>query len=59
MSISDQSFSVKIVASFNIHLWVVPKGLLTFLGFLGNADFSPWKIFPEFNELIVIVVFLR
>ena len=22
---------------------VVPKGLLTFLGFLGNAEFSPWK----------------
>ena len=22
---------------------VVPKGLLTFLGFLGNAEFSPWS----------------
>ena len=28
---------------------VVPKGLLTFLGFLGNAEFSPWKRLPEFN----------
>ena len=22
---------------------MVPKGLLTLLGFLGNAEFSPWK----------------
>ena len=27
------------------------KGLLTFLGFLGNAEFSPWKRLPEFIEL--------
>ena len=26
---------------------MVPKGLLTFLGFLGNAEFSPWKRPPE------------
>ena len=26
----------------------VPKGLLTFLGFLGNAEFSPWNRLPEF-----------
>ena len=26
---------------------VAPKGLLTFLGFLGNAEFSPWKRLPE------------
>ena len=30
---------------------VLPKGLLTFLGFLGNAELSPWKRLPEFNEL--------
>ena len=30
---------------------VVPKVLLTFLGFLGNAEFSPWKRLPEFVEL--------
>ena len=30
---------------------VVPKGLLTFLGFLGSAEFGPWKILPEFNKL--------
>ena len=29
---------------------MVPKGLLTFLGFLGNAEFSPWKRLPEFIE---------
>ena len=27
---------------------VVPRELLTFLGFLGNAEFSPWKRLPEF-----------
>ena len=26
---------------------VVPKGLLTFLRFLGNAEFSPWKRLPD------------
>ena len=26
------------------------KGLLTFLGFSGNAEFNPWKSLPEFNE---------
>ena len=26
---------------------VLPMGLLTFLGFLGNAEFSPWKRLPE------------
>ena len=30
---------------------VVPKGLVTFLGLLGNAEFSPWKRLPEFIEL--------
>ena len=30
---------------------VVPKGLLTFLGVLGNVEFSPWKRLPEFIEL--------
>ena len=30
---------------------MVPKGLLTFLGFLGNAEFSPWKRLPELIEL--------
>ena len=30
---------------------VVPKGLLTFLGYLGNAEFSPWKRLPAFIEL--------
>ena len=30
---------------------VVPKGFLTFLGFLGNAEFSPWKRLSEFIEL--------
>ena len=30
---------------------MVPKGLLTFLGFLGNAEFSPWKRLPEFIKL--------
>ena len=30
---------------------VVPKGLLTFLGFLSNAEFSPWKRRSEFIEL--------
>ena len=29
---------------------VVPKGLLTFLGVLGNAEFSPWKRLPGFIE---------
>ena len=24
-------------------------GLLTFLGFLGNAEFSPWNRLPEFE----------
>ena len=28
-----------------------PKELLTFLGLLGNAEFSPWKRLPEFIEL--------
>ena len=27
---------------------VVPRELLTFLGFLGNAEFSPWKRLPEY-----------
>ena len=31
--------------------WVVPKGLLIFLGFLGNAEFSPWKRLPGFIAL--------
>ena len=31
---------------------VVPKGLFTFLGFLGNAEFSPWKRTPEVNKKI-------
>ena len=31
--------------------WVVPKGLVTFLGFLGNAEFSPRKRLLEFIEL--------
>ena len=30
---------------------VVPKGLITSLGFLGNAEFSPWKRLPEFIAL--------
>ena len=30
---------------------VVPEGLLTFLGFLGNAGLCPWKRLPEFIEL--------
>ena len=30
---------------------VDPKGLITFLGFLGNAEFSPWMRLPEFTEL--------
>ena len=30
---------------------MVPKGLLTFLGILGNAEFSPWERLPEFTEL--------
>ena len=30
---------------------VVPKGLLTFLGFLGNVGFSAWKRLSEFTEL--------
>ena len=29
---------------------MVPKGLLTFLGFLGNSEFSPWKRLPEFTK---------
>ena len=29
---------------------VVPKGLLTFLGFLDNAEFSPWKRLLELNS---------
>ena len=35
-------------------LWgggMVPKGLLTFLGFVGNAEFSPRKRLPGFIEL--------
>ena len=32
---------------------VVPKGLLTFLGFLGNAQFSPWKRLPDFNAEVI------
>ena len=35
---------------------MVPKGLLTFLGFLGYAEFSPWKRLPEFIELRVIYI---
>ena len=31
---------------------MVPKGLLTFLGFEGNVEFSPWKRLPEFIELL-------
>ena len=34
-----------------IWYWLVTKGLLTVLGFLGNAEFSPWKGLPEFIEL--------
>ena len=30
---------------------VVPKELLTFPGFLGNVEFSPWKRLPELIEL--------
>ena len=30
---------------------MVPKGLLTFLGFLGNAEFSSWKRLPDFIKL--------
>ena len=30
---------------------VVPNGLLTCPGFLGNAEFSPWKRLREFVEL--------
>ena len=30
---------------------MVPKGLLTFLGFLGSVEFSPWKILQEVIEL--------
>ena len=30
---------------------VVPKGLSVFLGFSGNAGFSPWKTLPVFIEL--------
>ena len=30
---------------------MVPEGLLTFLGFLGNAGLCPWKRLPEFIEL--------
>ena len=37
--------------AFHLIYGVVPQGLLTFLGFLGNAEFSPWKRLPEFNEL--------
>ena len=33
------------------HCGVIPKGLLTFLGFLGDAEFSPWNRLPEFIEL--------
>ena len=29
---------------------MVPKGLLTFFGFLGNAEFSPWKRLLEFKS---------
>ena len=34
---------------------MVPKGLLTFLGFLGNAEFSPWKRLPEFIKKFAVV----
>ena len=30
---------------------VVPKGLLSFLGVLENAEISPCERLPEFNEL--------
>ena len=33
---------------------MVPKGLLTFLGFLGNAEFSPWRRLPELRTTEVI-----
>ena len=33
---------------YDVPMVVVPKGLLTFLGFLGNAEFSPWRRLPEF-----------
>ena len=37
-------------ASESVVYRVVPKGFLTFLGFLGNAEFSPLKRLPEFIE---------
>ena len=39
-------------AKHSIVYGVVPKGLLTFLGFLGSAEFSPWRRNPEFLEVI-------
>ena len=38
---------------------VVPKGLLTFLRFLGNAEFSPWKRLPDVIKKKSLRVFLR
>ena len=32
---------------------MVPKGLLTFLGFLGNVEFSTWKRPPEFIDKVI------
>ena len=33
---------------------MVSKGLLTFLGLLDNAEFSPWKRLPELRTTEVI-----
>ena len=30
---------------------LIPKGLFTFFGFFGSAEFSPWKTLSEFTEL--------
>ena len=35
---------------FSAGVWGGSKGLLTFLGFLGNSEFSPWKRLPEFTK---------
>ena len=38
---------------------VVPKGLLTFLGFLCNAEFSPCWALPEYIQALTHLACLR
>ena len=51
LSLSPSLFSLFFSILQFYRYGVLPKGLLTFLGFLGNAEFSPWKRTPELIEL--------